>query len=132
MESGILADPGPCSVYIVNETLLEEGDICRNKRLARTLRTIADHGPQVLYNGYIGLNLVQDIQRAGGIITMKDVQEYRVKEREPVSAYIMGLKIFSMPPPSSSGVGMIHVSTTFSLIPSIFRPILHKSYADTC
>ncbi|KAL0349888.1 UNVERIFIED_CONTAM: Glutathione hydrolase 1 [Sesamum radiatum] len=57
-------------------------------------------------NGPIGVRIVEDVKKAGGILTLEDLQNYRVKVREPVSVDFMGVEIFSMPPPSSGGAAM--------------------------
>ncbi|OMP02511.1 Gamma-glutamyltranspeptidase [Corchorus olitorius] len=106
-KSAILADKGLSDVYTSNGELLKVGDICYNKKLAETLRTISIHGVEAFYNGSVGLNLVKDIQKAGGIITMDDLRNYKAKVRKPISENFLGLKILSMPPPSSGGVSMI-------------------------
>ena len=108
-ESGILANKGLRDIFTSNGSLLQEGDICRNEKLAHTLRKISKFGPVALYNGSIGFNLVRDIQKVGGILTMKDLQSYKVKLKEPISANILGLKLLTMPPPSG-GPPMILVS----------------------
>lgn len=134
--SGILADEGLRDILTSNGTLLQPGDLCHNRELARTLRAIAIHGPEAFYNGPVGIKLVRDVQRSGGILTMKDLQSYRVKVTEPISADVMGVKILGMPPPSSGGAGTILVSVYyifyFVLLLSIkYRwsvPILHKFY----
>ncbi|XP_059432316.1 glutathione hydrolase 1-like [Corylus avellana] len=99
-KSGILQEKGLRGIFTSNGSLLQLGDICHNKKLAQTLRTISKFGPVAFYNGSIGFNLVSDIQKVGGILTMKDLQRYRVKLKEPISANILGLKILGMPPPS--------------------------------
>ncbi|MBA0559725.1 hypothetical protein Golob_016674, partial [Gossypium lobatum] len=106
-KSAILADKGLRQVFTSNGELLQVGDICYNKKLAETLRKISIYGTKPFYNGSIGLNLVRDIQRAGGIMTLNDLKRYEVKMREPISANILGLKVLSMPPPSSGGVSMV-------------------------
>ncbi|TYI54242.1 hypothetical protein E1A91_D11G060900v1 [Gossypium mustelinum] len=106
-KSAILADKGLREVFTSNGELLQVGDICYNKKLAETLRKISIYGTKPFYNGSIGLNLVRDIQRAGGIMTLDDLKRYEVKMREPISANILGLKVLSMPPPSSGGVSMV-------------------------
>lgn len=118
-ESGILADKGLRGIFTSNGSLLQLGDICRNKKLAQTLRTISKFGPVAFYNGSIGLNLISDVQKVGGILTMKDLQRYRVKLREPISANILGLKILGMPPPSG-GPPLILVSTFLSALVMFF------------
>lgn len=106
-EKGIFADKGLRAIFTSNGKLLQEGSICRNKKLAETLEAISRLGPVAFYNGSIGVKLVSDVQKSGGILTMKDLKSYRVKVKEPISAEIMGHKILGMPPPSSGGAGMI-------------------------
>ncbi|KAK1371713.1 Glutathione hydrolase [Heracleum sosnowskyi] len=106
-ELGILKDKGLSSILASNNSLLQPGDICYNKKLAKTLRAIAENGIKPFYNGSVGLHLVQDLKKVGGILTIKDLQQYQVKIRKPISAETMGLKILGMPPPSSGGVSMV-------------------------
>ncbi|XP_010431940.1 PREDICTED: gamma-glutamyltranspeptidase 2-like [Camelina sativa] len=105
--SDILADKGLSEVYATNGELKNPGTICRNPKLAFTLSQIAKYGPKAFYNGTVGVNLVRDIQKAGGIITMKDLQNYKVKVTEPLSADVLGYRLLGMPPPSSGGAAMV-------------------------
>lgn len=111
-ESGIKADEGLSQLFTSNGQLLPAGDICRNKMLAKTLATISEDGLSSFYNGSIGFNLVKDVQKGGGILNMKDLQSYRIRIRKPIVEEVMGLKIISMPPPSSGGVAMTLVSVS--------------------
>ncbi|XP_039114395.1 LOW QUALITY PROTEIN: glutathione hydrolase 1-like [Dioscorea cayenensis subsp. rotundata] len=106
-KAGILADEGLRSMFTSNGELLQLGDTCYNKRLADTLGVISRHGPRALYNGSVGKNLVRDIRKFGGVLTMKDLQKYKVRVTKPISAEIMGLTILGMPPPSAGGAGII-------------------------
>ncbi|KAJ7945350.1 Gamma-glutamyltranspeptidase [Quillaja saponaria] len=99
-ESGILADTGLREIFTSNGKLLTPGDVCHNKQLAKTLGIISKFGPRAFYNGTIGTNLIRDIQKAGGILTLNDLKGYHVKQKRPISTDIIGLKILSMPPPS--------------------------------
>ncbi|XP_068342113.1 glutathione hydrolase 1-like isoform X2 [Pyrus communis] len=99
-ESGILANEGLRHIFTSNGSLLQTGEICRNIKLAETLNQISKFGPVAMYNGSIGSKLIRDVQKLGGILTMKDLQTYRVRLRKPVSADTLGLKILAMPPPS--------------------------------
>lgn len=109
-ESGIMGDEGLRGIFTSNGTLLRSGDLCYNKQLARTLREISRYGAKAFYNGTIGADLVRDVTTAGGILTVDDLKQYRVKIREPVSIKVMGVEIFTMPPPSSGGAAMSLVS----------------------
>ncbi|XP_020211245.1 glutathione hydrolase 1 [Cajanus cajan] len=99
-ESSILKDKGLSSIFAPKGKLLKPGDMCYNKKLADTLRTISEVGPQAFYGGLIGQNLVKDVQNAGGILTIEDLKKYTVKEKDPIYSDVLGLKILGMPPPS--------------------------------
>ncbi|KAL5758348.1 hypothetical protein ACOSP7_020959 [Xanthoceras sorbifolium] len=106
-KSGILADKGLRDVFTLNGNLLQIGHICRNKKLSETLKVISKLGVKAFYNGSVGFNLVKDVQKAGGILTIKDLQRYEVKMREPISSNVMGLSVIGVPPPSAGGASMI-------------------------
>lgn len=108
-ESGILGDEGLRNLFTSGAELLKPGDVVRNKKLAKTLRTISRFGVNAFYNGSIGINLIRDVRKLGGILSMKDLQSYRVKIRVPILARMMGLEMITMPPPSG-GSGVILVS----------------------
>ncbi|XP_078444325.1 glutathione hydrolase 1-like [Wolffia australiana] len=108
-QSAIFSDKGMTEIYTANGTLLRIGDLCRDERLAETLKLISDRGPETLYKGTVGLKLIGDIQKSGGILTMRDLQGYRVKVKKPISSRFMGLDLLGMPPPSSGGPGMMLV-----------------------
>ncbi|KAK8652765.1 hypothetical protein V6N13_126790 [Hibiscus sabdariffa] len=105
-KSAIFADEGLRAVFAPNGELLKVDDICYNKKLAQTLRKISMYGVHIFYNGSIGCKLVRDVQKAGWILTLSDLEKYEVKMREPVSANVLGLEVLSMPPPSSGGASM--------------------------
>lgn len=111
-KSGIFADKGLRDIFTSNGSLLQPGDICRNIKLAQTLGRIAYFSVKEFYNGSTGLNIVRDIQNAGGILTMNDLQRYQPKLKKPISVNINGgLELLIMPPPSG-GPPMILVSNS--------------------
>ncbi|OWM65606.1 hypothetical protein CDL15_Pgr017103 [Punica granatum] len=114
-EDGILADKGLREIFTSNGHLLGVGDICRNRRLAETLKKISQFGIGPLYNGSVGFNLVRDIRKLGGIISMDDLRSYRFEAREPTAASVLGLEILGMPPASSGGAAMILILNILSL-----------------
>ncbi|XP_062184914.1 glutathione hydrolase 1-like [Phragmites australis] len=106
---GILGNKGIRAVYAPKGDLLKVGDVCRNEKLAKTLRAVAEHGPGAFYDGFVGAQLVKDVREVGGIMTVEDLKRYRVKVRRPLSENVMGLQVVTMPPPSAGGAGMILV-----------------------
>lgn len=112
--TSIMADEGLKQIFAPEGKLLQAGDICYNKMLARTLRIISKMGVAAFYNGSIGVNMVRDIRKAGGILTMNDLKDYKVKIRKPIVTDVMGLKLIGMPPPSSGAAAMTLVSMLLS------------------
>ncbi|XP_011621064.1 gamma-glutamyltranspeptidase 3 [Amborella trichopoda] len=113
-QSKIMGNPGLRSIFAPNGELLKTGEICYNKKLAAALQAISDHGPLAFYNGSVGEMLVEDVKKAGGIITMDDLRNYRVEVSEPVKFEAFGHEILGMPPPSSGAVGLSLVLNIFA------------------
>ncbi|KAG6394535.1 hypothetical protein SASPL_145124 [Salvia splendens] len=91
-ESKIMQDKGLRDVFTRNGSLLKAGDVCYNKQLAKTLALISRAGIRPFYNGSIGLSLVRDVKKSGGVLTMQDLEEYSVKVRTPVLNILAGYK----------------------------------------
>ncbi|MEM8547880.1 MAG: gamma-glutamyltransferase [Pseudomonadota bacterium] len=99
------------------------GDRWRQPALARTLRLIAENGPDGFYKGDVADLIVDFMEETGGLITHADLENYTVAEREPVVGEYRGYEIVSMPPPSSGGVllvQMLNVLEQFDLATSEF------------
>ena len=56
----------------------------------------------------------KDVQNAGGILSIKYLKIYTVKQKEPISNDVIGLTLLGMPPPSG-GHPMMLVSLSDSL-----------------
>jgi len=64
--------------------LLQGNDLLKNPALAATLEQIAQHGANVLYRGPLTAGFMDDLQKAGAIITEKDLEEYKATLRTPL------------------------------------------------
>lgn len=82
------------------------GTTFRQPDLARTLRLIADSGPDVFYKGQVADLIVREMRRGHGLITKADLAAYRPLWRTPVDIPYRGYTVYSMPPASSGGVTM--------------------------
>ncbi|KAL5572510.1 hypothetical protein UlMin_022107 [Ulmus minor] len=102
----IMNDPGLRQVFAPKGKLLKVGDTCYNVELGRTLEELAEKGPPVFYNGSIGEKLVKDVKKAGGILTMEDLRNYKVEVMDAMTSDVMGFTLFGMPPPSSGTLGL--------------------------
>src|SRR5688500_12083615 len=91
---------------------LQQGQILKQPDLAKTLRLIAAHGPDVFYRGEIAPAIVAaQLGTANGgkpgLMTTQDLENYNAVIREPIVAEYRGYRIASMSPPSSGGLTMI-------------------------
>ncbi|MCV6606533.1 MAG: gamma-glutamyltransferase, partial [Porticoccaceae bacterium] len=87
----------------------EAGDKLVQKDLAWTLKQIAQKGADGFYKGEVAERIVAEMERGGGLITMDDLAQYQVVERQPVRGTYRGHEVVSMPPPSSGGVHLIQM-----------------------
>ena len=93
------------------------GEILRQPDLAWTLRQIAARGEAGFYDGPVAERLVAEMERGGGLITRRDLKQYRAIEREPVRGNFHGYEIVSMPPPSSGGVHLVEMLNVLEQFP---------------
>ena len=101
--------PATAKIYFKNGLPLEAGDTLVNEDLAKALETVAQKGKDGFYKGMIAEKLVESVQKAGGIITMEDLADYKVKFRTPVKGTYRGYEIISSPPASSGGTHVIEL-----------------------
>jgi gamma-glutamyltranspeptidase / glutathione hydrolase len=91
------------------KTPWQVGDVLIQKDLAKTLRQIADHGPDAFYSGELANLLVAEMKAGGGFITKEDLAAYRAKERKPVHGTYRGYDVYAPPPPSSGGIALVEM-----------------------
>jgi len=85
------------------------GEMLVQKELAATLRRISERGPDGFYRGETARLMVEEMRRGGGLVTLEDLARYRATVRVPVTGSYRGLRVVSMPPPSSGGVALIQL-----------------------
>jgi gamma-glutamyltranspeptidase / glutathione hydrolase len=74
------------------------GETFRNPGLARTLRAIAEGGPDAFYRGAIAAAIVDVIAQAGGAMTAADLAAHASTWDEPISTTYRGLRVWECPP----------------------------------
>ena len=80
------------------------GDTLIQKDLAATLKRICKKGLNGFYRGKTARLIIQEMKRANGIITDKDLRSYRTIKRDAIVSDYRGYKIIGMPLPSSGGL----------------------------
>ncbi|GAA0366357.1 gamma-glutamyltransferase [Microbispora corallina] len=90
------------------------GSVFRNPDLARTYRELGSRGPEWLYGGGLGQEIVATVKRPPvrpgatrvvrpGLMELTDLRAYRALERPPTKIAYKGLDVYGMAPPSSGG-----------------------------
>jgi gamma-glutamyltranspeptidase/glutathione hydrolase len=85
------------------------GDSVKFVDLAHTLERIRDQGRAGFYEGKTAEDLVAEMNRGKGLITLEDLKNYKSAWREPVTGMYKDYKIISMPPSSSGGICLIQL-----------------------
>ena len=103
-------DPEARKTFLMSDgTVPKLGTIIVQENLAKTMELIAEKGPDAFYKGKIAKAIVKTVSSKRGILSLRDLRQYKMKERLPVSSSYKGLKLFSMPPPSSGGIHVIQI-----------------------
>lgn len=86
-----------------------EGERFVQRELGATLRRIAAQGRDGFYRGETARLIVEQMKRDGGLITAADLEGYRARVRKPLEGSYRGLRVVSMPPPSSGGLALLQL-----------------------
>jgi gamma-glutamyltranspeptidase/glutathione hydrolase len=89
------------------------GDPIFRPEYAETLAAISEQGPDFLYHGPLGRAIADDMAANGGLITMADIENYRIYERPPVRGSYRGYDIIALAPPSSGGAHIVQMLNIF-------------------
>jgi gamma-glutamyltranspeptidase/glutathione hydrolase len=77
---------------------LQAGDTHRQPGLAKALRAIATHGADGFYSGPVAHDLVQSLQRAGGLQTLEDFSQLEGSWVNPVVSHYRNYELIECPP----------------------------------
>ncbi|MDA1276522.1 MAG: gamma-glutamyltransferase [Verrucomicrobia bacterium] len=89
------------------------GGWLRQPDLAKTYRSIAEHGISWFYSGEFAEKTGVWMRGHGGLLTEDDFARYEIRFREPIETEYRGYKITGFPPPSSGG---IHVAQILNVL----------------
>jgi len=99
----------PENSYLIKESGWKTGDIVKIPDLARTLFLIQKNGRNGFYKGLTAKFITTEMQRANGIITEKDLANYKSIWRKAIEIDYKEYKLYSMGPPSSGGIAIAQI-----------------------
>ncbi len=94
--------PTTAAVYFPMGEPVAGGALFRQPDLARTMRAIADEGPDVFYKGRIARKIADFFQENGGLLTLEDLSSYEADWIEPIHTEYRGYSFYTQPPNSSA------------------------------
>jgi len=106
VESIFMASAAARSTYCSprdSALLIGEGELHRQPELADTLDVLAIEGDDLFYRGEIAQAIDRQCRDGGGSLTLRDMDGYRVERHRPLAADYRGVRMLTMPPPSSGG-----------------------------
>jgi gamma-glutamyltranspeptidase/glutathione hydrolase len=96
----ILANTEASRIYLkADGSPYDIGMTLRNPDYARTLRHLAEHGPEDFYHGELADRMAQDLEAGGSFVTRQDLETYQLRESPPVVGTYRGYTISSAGPP---------------------------------
>lgn len=96
--------PDSAAVFLPNGKPPAQGDVLCQPQLAATLNAIAQSGKQGFYRGPVARELLRSVAAAGGIWRKRDLENYRIIERRPVTFSYRNTRITSASLPSAGGL----------------------------
>lgn len=104
--NALQASPDAAKIFLYDGQVPEVGQSIYQPELASTIDHIARYGAKAFYTGELAQNMVNSVRNNGGIWSLNDLAEYKVVEREPVTATYNGMRLVTASPPSSGGIAL--------------------------
>lgn len=98
--------PAAAEIFLQDGRPPRIGYLVRQEALAATIDAIAERGRDGFYRGPVAERMVREARKHGGVWSFEDLENYRVKEREPVVIHYRDARIVAAPLPSSGGIVM--------------------------
>jgi gamma-glutamyltranspeptidase/glutathione hydrolase len=105
---------------------MQANSVFKQPELAATLTRIAAD-PKDFYRGETAKQLVRQMEKSGGIITLEDLAAYTALWRAPLVSNWREFTVLAAPPPSSGGFALIQLLTLRELAQQHFEGLEHNS-----
>lgn len=111
-------DPESHRILLRDGRGFEAGETLRQPELAATLRRIALNGDDELYQGETAELLARAVAAHGGAIRKSDLESYTCAERTPLRRPYRARDVYTMPPSSAGGIGLLQMLAMLEGTPS--------------
>ena len=97
-ESLLASTQEASKAYLHNGNAPRAGTRHRQPHLARSLRRIADQGPDAFYRGEIADEIVRFVGENNGLLQLEDLATHTSEWVEPIHADYRGVRVYELPP----------------------------------
>ncbi|XP_074869170.1 glutathione hydrolase 5 proenzyme [Carettochelys insculpta] len=117
-----------CKLFCKNDTVLQAGDVFEWPALQSTLKAVAEKGAQEFYEGKIAQNLVTDIKRESGVLTLRDLKNFKAEVIQPLKISLGKYTMYSPPPPAGGAVlsFILNILKEFKFTPESMKSTSRK------
>lgn len=120
-DQDLMKDP-PARAYFYNAdgTPKAAGTVLRNPELAAVLRSVAARGADAFYRGDVARDIAAKVRSHPtnpGLLTARDIADYRPKVRQPICTDYRRWTVCGMPPPSSGGIAVAQMLGILQALP---------------
>ena len=105
---------------------VRDGQRFRQPELGATLALIAAD-PDSFYQGLPARQLVAQMRASGGLVTLRDLADYRAVWRQPLRARWRHFEVVTAPPPSSGGIALLQLLSMRDILSDHFDGVPHNS-----
>ena len=95
--------------YKKDGSYYEIGERFIQKDLSKTLKSISKNGISGFYENETADLIVEQMKKYKGLITKKDLKNYKAEIRKPIEGSYRGYDVYSMSPPSSGGIHIVQI-----------------------
>ncbi|MEU8397533.1 gamma-glutamyltransferase family protein [Nonomuraea sp. NPDC048892] len=117
-------------LYLPNGAPPPVGSVFRNPELAATYRELGKRGPEWLYGGRLGQEIVATVKKPPvtpgstrnvrpGLMELSDLRAYQALFREPTKISYKGMDVYGMAPPSSGGSTVSEALNILEALPQV-------------
>ncbi|ANM30829.1 hypothetical protein ABI59_16480 [Acidobacteria bacterium Mor1] len=98
-ESDLKRNAAATAAFLIDgERAPGTGEWYANPDMARTMRALAESGPELLYGGSLGLQIAEHVQSLGGFVTAEDFAAHEAEWIEPMSVPFGDYRLWELPP----------------------------------
>ena len=92
--------PNFAATFLIAGRLPQQGEIVKLPALGRTLRRLADKGPDDFYRGALARTIAANLAELGAPVAASDLERHHATTPDPLSVRIQGATLFNLPPPT--------------------------------